>query len=264
MYQTELQLARSLAMRAGELIKKNFALGMPKEWKADNSPVTVTDKAINQMVIEEIKKNFPEHSILGEEDSYVREGSEYAWLCDPIDGTIPFSHGAPNCMFLLALVKDGAPILGVMYDPFMDRFLHAIKGSGAFLNDQPIHVANRSSMKSSGVVICYRDVMDNQPNLLRYEVAKKGCKITDFSCVGYGEMLVACGEYVSTIFGYAKPYDVAAAKVIIEEAGGKVTDISGREQRYDRSINGCVMTNGILHQEFIDILNALNLSVAKS
>lgn len=253
-YEKELKFAKELAYLAGGMIKQGFTLGMKKEWKDDNSPVTDTDKAVNHYVIQRVKEEYPEHSVLGEEETFIVEGSEYAWLCDPIDGTIPFSHGAPNCMFLLALVKDGVPVVGVMYDPFMDRLLHAVKGHGAFLNDNPINVSDRKTLKSSCVEVSYRDSINGKPNLTRYELAKRGAKVANFCCVGYGEMLTACGEFVSTIFGYKKPYDVAAAKIIIEEAGGKVTDMQGNEQRYDRDINGCVMTNGHLHQEILEIL----------
>ena len=253
-YSHELSFAKSLALVAGDMIRKNFTLGMQKEWKEDNSPVTDTDNAINHMVIEEIKKKFPTHSILGEEETHKIEGSEFAWLCDPIDGTIPFSHGAPNCMFLLALVKEGEPVVGVMYDPFMNRLLHAVKGHGAFMNDAPIEVSKARTLRSKCVEVSYRDVVAGEPNLLRYRIAKEGAKIANFCCVGYGEMLTACGEFVASIFGYKKPYDVAAAKVIIEEAGGKVTDMQGNEQRYDRPINGCVMTNGHVHEKIVALI----------
>lgn len=252
----EFSLAKDLAYKAGTKMKAAFTLDMKKDWKEDNSPVTETDTAINHMVIEEIKKAFPTHSILGEEETHQVEGSEYAWLCDPIDGTIPFSHGAPTFMFLLALVdqKDGQPVLGVMYDPMMDRFLHAIKGTGAFLNGQPIRVSDAKTCQSKCIEISYRDNIQGKPNLLRYALSKKGAKIINFNCVGYGQMLVACGEFVASIFGYSKPYDVAAAKIIIEEAGGKVTDMAGNTQRYDRQINGCIMTNGHLHDDLLTII----------
>ena len=99
--------ALQLAKQAGQLIKENFKLGMKKEWKQDNSPVTETDHRINQMVLDAVAENFPEHSVNAEEGSAPVEGSTTSWICDPIDGTIPFSHGVPTCVFSLALTHHG-------------------------------------------------------------------------------------------------------------------------------------------------------------
>jgi len=90
-----------LARQAGEVMRKDFSLGMKKEWKKDKTPVTVTDTFVNRMVINAIGKEYPEHSILGEEENSLKD-SEYVWVCDPIDGTIPFSHGFPIFAFSLS------------------------------------------------------------------------------------------------------------------------------------------------------------------
>src|SRR3989338_6753886 len=98
--------AINLAQKAGKIIRENFKANVKKEWKADGTPVTAIDLAVNKLVIESVQKEYPTHSILAEEESAMQEGSEYVWVCDPIDGTYPFSHGIPNFAFSLALVKD--------------------------------------------------------------------------------------------------------------------------------------------------------------
>ena len=103
----ERDFAVDLAKQAGAVMRANFSPGMKKEWKEDRSPLTVTDTAINRMVIAAVQKTFPEHSVLGEEESTWKEGDEMVWVCDPVDGTIPFSHGIPLSMFALALVRNG-------------------------------------------------------------------------------------------------------------------------------------------------------------
>src|SRR3989338_9591130 len=119
-----LDFAAGLAREAGEIMRQNFALGMKKEWKEDDSPITVTDIRINSLVLEAIQKKYPAHSFVGEEGSRIIE-SEYVWVCGPVDGTVPFSHGYPIFMFSLALVKNGMPIAGVLYDPILKRMFYA-------------------------------------------------------------------------------------------------------------------------------------------
>jgi myo-inositol-1(or 4)-monophosphatase len=237
------------AREAGEIMKKNFSIGMKKEYKADNTPVTETDIAVNKLVIEKVKTHFPTYSLLAEELSDLKD-SEYVWVCDPLDGTAPFSHGYPTFCFSLALVKDGESILGVIYDPILDRMLFAEKGKGAFLNDQNVQVSKLDSLNQK----VYINVeTDTDYIRIRETLMKDECYITTlYSCL-YGSMLVAYGEFVGEIYEYSNPWDAAAAKIIVEEAGGKVTDIEGNEQRYDQKINGFIASNGILHQKLIDI-----------
>src|SRR3989339_1842896 len=147
----EKEFALLMAKKAGKIIKKNFAMGMEKEWKSDNTPVTVTDKAVNSLLIKESKRYFPKYGILGEEENSIVGNEEYHWVCDPIDGTIPFSHGIPTCVFSLALVKDGVPVVAVVYDPFMDRLFTAEKGNGAKLNGKTIHVSPAKTLKNAVV-----------------------------------------------------------------------------------------------------------------
>lgn len=139
--------AINIAKKAGGIILENFKMGMKKEWKKDETPVTLTDRKINNMVSGAINKNFPDHSFILEEGGSTNKKSPYMWLCDPVDGTIPFSHGIPASVFVLALIKDGSPILGVIYDPFLDRMFFAEKGKGAFLNNKKMKVSNANNLK---------------------------------------------------------------------------------------------------------------------
>src|SRR3990167_10172538 len=237
-----------LAYKAGERMRKDFVLGMKKEWKKDKTPVTVTDIFVNQLVIDSISKKFPEHSILAEEISNLKD-SEHVWVCDPIDGTIPFSHGFPIFAFSLALVKDGKPILGVIYDPIVDRLLYAEKNKGTTLNGKPVKVSSASSFSE-------RTIIDGGIESLKLlgmeeEIRKRKVLTTRiYSCV-YGRMLVALGEFVAEIYRHVNPWDAAAVKIVVEEAGGKGTDLLGNEQRYDQPINGFIASNGRVHDELV-------------
>jgi myo-inositol-1(or 4)-monophosphatase len=247
------RFAIGLAKQAGKIIKKNFKLGMKKDWKADNTPLTKTDLIINQMVIDSVNRTFPDHSILSEESSDFSEESDYVWVCDPLDGTIPFSHGIPVCAFSLALVHKGESILGVVYDPFMDRMFFAEKGKGAFMNKKKISVSSKNTLKHSMLSVVHWNGAPFDFSKLTVVLKNRGAKISNIS-IAYMGALTAAGEFVGTIFPGNQPNDTAALKVLVEEAGGKVTDIFGNEQRYDRPIKGHLVTNGLLHVALLELI----------
>lgn len=244
---TPKQFAIKIAKAAGKIIRQNFKHGMKKQWKDNDTPVTVTDIAINKMVIAGVKKNFPTHDVLGEEESYQPNKGKYLWVCDPIDGTVPFSHGMPNCVFSLALVRDGVPILGVIYDPFVDRLVYAEKGKGAFLNGKRIHV-NKKPTKFPA--ICWESISTVQQ--LKAEFPKSF--IFMFYSYIYGAMLVATGEVIGAVYTWHYAHDCASIKVVVEEAGGKVTDLNGNNQRYDGPVNGMLVSNGVYHKKLLQII----------
>lgn len=252
----ELQFALDLARRTGEVIRANFALGMKKEWKKDETPVTKTDFEVNRLLINAVKERFPDHGVFGEEESLGNAGREYVWVCDPVDGTIPFSHGIPTCMFLLALTRNGESLLGVAYDPFMDRMFFAEKGKGAFLNGERIFVSKQKEMKNALVGIVHWSGARYDLRPVFSELDDRWAFLISLCSTGYMASLVACGEFVANIFqgieGHA--VDAAAHKVIIEEAGGKVTDLFGEEQRYDGDIRGFLMSNGLVHDELVKLI----------
>lgn len=247
-------LAKELAQKAGDIIRKNFQLGMKKEWKADNSPVTATDIEVNKLVIEEVKKHFPGHDIKGEEESSLENNSEYLWVCDPVDGTYPFSHGLPNFAFSLALVKDGEPILGIANDPILNRVYFAEKGKGAFLNDEKIHVSDLDNLNGGIIDAVNFKAAKYQMWDIYNTLANKGSRLFKLGSIVYAGVLVACGEFTATIFTHVGCHDIAALKIIVEEAGGKVTDLFGKEQRYDREIKGAIISNGKVHDELVTLV----------
>lgn len=249
-----IKFAKDFAKKAGAIMKENFSLGMAKEWKKDNTPVTETDIRINSSLIKEVKEKFPSHGIKGEEESDLDESNEYIWVCDPVDGTIPFSHGIPVSTFSLALTKNGESILGVVYDPFQDRLFSALKGEGAFMNGELIHVSRAAQFR--GGLIGYDTFAEAEYNIdkvidhLRH---KERVKLISLASIIYASMLVAAGELLATIFAHNTAHDAAAVKIIVEEAGGKVTDLFGNDQRYDKPIRGFIASNGLLHDQLVKL-----------
>ena len=251
MKKSQKDFAIEIAKQAGKVIKKNMKLD-DQSYKADGSPVTDSDKLINELVISGVKKYFPEHDVLSEEGSSLDNKSEYVWVCDPIDGTIPFSRALPLATFSLALVKDGEPILGVVHEPFTKKTFFAEKGQGSYLNNKKIQVSNYSQAEKSMVALesFYHSTYD----LLELFgiLERKNIHVNKFCSYIYQATLIASGAYTAAIYAGGAAHDAAAIKIIVEEAGGKVTDIFGNEQRYDQKIKGCLASNGATHDFFLE------------
>jgi len=248
--------ALNLAKQAGVIMRKYFSEEVQKEWKSDTTPVTVADKEINDLVVAAVAKEFPDHGLVTEEGGSHNEDREYVWVCDPVDGTLPYAHAIPLSTFSLALVQNGQPILGVIYDPFMERMYVAEKGKGASLNGRKVTVTQETDLmnKVVGTVLVKLPYCPINLLALHARLLDAGLKTINAIVTTYPGMLVASGELIANIFPGNKPWDVAAQKIIIEEAGGKVTDLKGGDQRYDRLTGGILATNGLVHDKFLELL----------
>ena len=249
-------LAVELANKAGTIMRKNFTLNMQKEWKDGlRSPVTATDLEINDLVLKEIKRHYPSHSILAEEGDDFSEASEYVWICDPVDGTHNFSHGIPTAAFALALTHLGQPILSVVLDPFMERLFTAEKGKGAHLHGARIHVNKNATLKKTIIGAGKTKKLRNLFPFMDAAYSHGVSFITGLS-IHYMCALVAAGEFSAALFGGPSAHDITAGKLLVEEAGGKATDIfGGMPERFDRDMEGQLVSNGILHGELLRLLD---------
>ena len=249
--------AIQLAKKSGAIIRSNFKIGVSKKWKNDGTPVTRTDLEINKLVLLAIRKKFPAHSIVSEEGSALTN-SEYAWVCDPIDGTVPFSHGYPTFAFSLALTQNGRSILGVAYDPILDHLVVAEKGRGAFLNGKRIAVRKESKIGSKTFVNIDGDHTNRILKLRELLLKRRSHVSILYSCV-YASIRVASGEFSAEVYEWNKSWDAASVKIIAEEAGGRVTDLRGREQRYDRPIHGFIAGTPAVHRQLVRMIAPLLL-----
>ena len=257
-YQRELQIAKRLAKEAGDIMLKYFnsAASQPTI-KSDKTIVTKADTEINERVITLLKAETPSYSIWGEERSVIINDAKYTWVCDPVDGTMPFAKGMPISTFSLALVdEDGQSVVGVVYDPFQDRLFEAVKGGGAFLNGVRMHVSDRATLDGAYIdeelwINHEEEVLFDDP---KDTLNKAGAKVTTQCSAVMTGCFVGLGAYDAMLFGQGKPEDIAALAVIVTEAGGKVTDLFGNEQRYDTNIRGAIVSNGLLHDALCDVL----------
>ena len=252
-----LVFAKSLADEAAKIALSYFGFEVESAWKDDSTPLTKADTEINNLVIKKISEAYPEHSIYGEEKSLIKKDSKYIWVCDPIDGTMAFSCGLPIFVFSIALVdqSNGLPILGLINDPVMKNMYWAYKGNGAFRNNKKISVAQNTELKNTYLNTGASGRTIGFSNLPFMKIlSEKKCAVMKYPSFIYGGIQVANGKYIGAVFFKEYGHDVAALKIITEEAGGKVTDLNGNERRYDQDGVGCIASNGILHEELIEII----------
>ena len=249
-----LEFAKSIANYAKQVMLEYFNKNNGQEYKGDRTIVTLADKMINSYLIEQVKEKYPDHCVYGEEQQFGK--SKYAWICDPIDGTAMYARQIPVATFSLALAIDGKPVLGIILDPFTSSLYTAIKGKGAYKNGEKISVNNYeiNDMRT----ICNCDIWPSAEYKIHkvLEEISKQSYLVAIGSVVRASVCVASGEFSMAIFPgtKGKNYDIAAAKVIVEEAGGKVTDFFGNEQRYDKDINGAIISNGIFHNKIIELI----------
>lgn len=253
MYQEYLEFAKNIAYKAKEIMIYYFN-NSNSSYKEDDTIVTKADKEINDYLINQVKEKYPNHSVDGEEKQF--GSSNYVWVCDPIDGTAMYARSVPVFVFSLALVIDGIPVVGVVYDPTLDHMYTAIKGSGAYLNDKKINV-NNNELDDKRNVGHYDMIRLFEYDI--YDCIKELNNHMYFVSLGSiirASMCVATGDFTVAIFPGTdhKNCDIAAVKIIVEEAGGIVTDLFGNNQRYDKSINGAIISNKIVHNDIIDII----------
>jgi myo-inositol-1(or 4)-monophosphatase len=250
-----LEFAKNLAREAQEIALKYFGFENENTWKGDNTPLTVADTEINDLVIKRVNETYPDHSIYGEEKSSKKDNSKYVWVCDPVDGTMPFSLGLPMFTFSLALVdqSNGQPVLGLINDPVMKNMYWAYKGGGAYRNGKKISVTKDTSFLNTYLSTDGSGKEANFSNLpLLKLLSEKKCKVMKLLSFIYGGIQVANGKFIGAVFYGKYAHDVATLKIITEEAGGKVTDLNGEERRYDQEGLGCIVSNGILHNEILE------------
>lgn len=248
-----LEFAVEIAKYAGEEIKRNFSSIDNIVFKSDRTPVTEVDKKINHYLIEKVMEKYPDHSVIGEEE-VSSNTSDFVWVCDPVDGTGMFTDSIPVCVFSLALVVDGEVKVGVVYDPFLDNMYTAIRDRGAYCNGEKIHVNNKH-IGDLGYRINFEiwNSAKYDTMMIVHDMLSK-IRISNIGSVARSCMAIASGKFSCDLFPGTSHgnCDIAASSLIVEEAGGKVTDFDGNNQRYDEDINGAVISNGISHDEVLE------------
>jgi myo-inositol-1(or 4)-monophosphatase len=260
-YEAEMAFAKDLALEAGGVMRRYFrAEDIDTTWKDDNSPLTIADTTINSLVIDQVKTNFPEYGVLGEEESFKPE-RDRIWVVDPIDGTVPFSLGMPMSTFSLALVNrtDGQPVVAVTYDPWLEELYSATKGDGAFRNGKPIKTSEATDFHQAYMAVSSRGLqregIDYRPTRMTDALRDKGAKVLGMASFVYTSNRIAAGQFVGSMIGNPGVWDIAASALLVEEAGGIVTDLNGDKRRFDEDGLGAVLAaNQTIFAKLMDLI----------
>ncbi len=251
-------IAVRAAREAGRIHLKYFKHGIGYTTKSTHyDRVTIADTEAEATVVSIIRQKSPEHNIIAEEGKYRKTASEYTWIIDPLDGTNNFSQGLPIFCVSIGLAKNGKLLLGCIYDATRKELFYAERGKGAFLNSKRIAVSDRSALRDCMFVTgFYYDRREPMRETLRQMESFLTKGIIGMRRLG-SAALDLCNVAAGRVDGYwefmLNPWDFAAGKVIVEEAGGRVTDRFGKEIGIQPSY--VVASNGRIHRKMISLLN---------
>ena len=243
--------ARHLAELSGTVIASYFRSNIQIDSKSDNSPVTIADKSAEELMRFEIMNEFPQHGIIGEEFGTYNDSAEYKWILDPIDGTKSFICGAVTFGTLIALVKNGKPILGVINQPVLNEFLIGDNYSSE-LNGQEVHVRNCDSLSEAVLLTTDHLHIKEYQDINKFDNLIRKVKLYRNWGDCYGYYLVATGFADIMVDPIMNLWDKMALIPIINGAGGTITDYQGGDPLIGTSI---IATGGRIHRDVINILN---------
>jgi myo-inositol-1(or 4)-monophosphatase len=246
------------AAHAGAALLKQYFEGTFEIQSKDtiNNLVTEVDKKSEEAIINAIRATFPDHYILSEEAGDLSTDSAYKWIIDPIDGTVNFAHGIPICCVSIGLEFEGVVQMGVVLNPFMNELFFAEKDKGAFLNGKPIKVSGKLDLESACLVtgFPYRWAqVDTDPIPVFEKFIRKGLPVRRLGSAAIDLCWVACGRFDAFWEYNLNPWDIAAGYLIVEEAGGRISNFIGDPlDVYDKQT---LATNTHLHQQMLDEIN---------
>lgn len=249
------EIALRAAREGGRILMQKFGTALRIEHKGAVDLVTEADREAEQAIVGIIRQTFPRHAILAEEADYGAGSAEYRWIIDPLDGTTNFAHAFPWFAVSIALEVEGTVVLGVVYNPANQELYFAEKGRGAYLNDIQIRVSTVSELDDSLLATGFpydrkHDEVNNYDHFLHFQQAAQACRRA-----GVASLDLACTA-AGRFDGYwemkLKPWDVAAGKLLVEEAGGRVSDFDGGP--CDIFGAEILASNNRIHKPMMDLL----------
>lgn len=245
-----------ITKEAGELIREGFKKNFSIEYKTNSSNlVTEIDKKSEELIINFIRKEYPTHSIIAEESGIQKFSSEYIWVIDPLDGTTNFAHGLPIFSVSIGVQKNNETICGVVYDVMRDVMYKSELGSGSYCDNRKLHVNENEDLDKSVLVTGFPyNIKENPDHAIERFIAFLKCTraVRRLGSAAIDMCYVAEGVFDGFWEVFLNPWDVCAAKLIVEEAGGIVTDFSGnRATIFSKQF---LASNPRIHKKMLEVL----------
>lgn len=250
-----LAFAQQIALGAGRILTDGFRRAKRVNYKGTINPVTQFDLASEKFLITNISRRYPDHNVLAEEGTDRATPSVYRWVVDPLDGTVNYAHGFPVYCVSVGLQLEDDTVVGVVYDPQQREMFSAARGLGAYLNNRRIKVSTEKNLKRSLLAtgFAYNVGTARKNNLGMFaRMMKHAQAIRRLGSAALDMCWVATGRLDGFWEYYLHPWDTAAAKIIVEEAGGKVTRIDGRP--FSIFDNEILASNGHIHKSMKAVL----------
>ena len=240
------------AKKAGKVLLKYYGKTNPSKEKSNKTLVSMADLEANKTIVKIIKKNFPHHSILTEESEFEDNKSDYKWVIDPLDGTHNFLHGIPLFGTSIALEYKNEIVLGILHFPILKLTAVAEKGKGAFLNGKRIRVSDKQEINHSLIIFeyAYTNRMEKVDFIKKF--IHTTIDLRNFGSAIYDLLLVACGKADGFVILSTHEWDIAAGFLIVEESGGKITDLNGK--RWSAGNDKFVVSNGKIHRKILNFV----------
>jgi myo-inositol-1(or 4)-monophosphatase len=244
-----MDFALETAEKAGVIALRHFRKTNKVSFKSRQDIVTAADTEVEKFIMREIGKKFPEHGILAEESGRHKSSSDYLWVLDPIDGTVNFASGIPYFATSIGLAYKEQPILGVVYDPYQNEFMYAEKGKGAYINRKRMRIGAETKLINCVVATDLGHKRSGQIVRRVKALLPVTRAVRIMGSASRGLVDVALNRVQAYAHNDIQPWDVAAACIIIKEAGGEVTNFEGEPwQLYDRTI---IASNRLLARELL-------------
>jgi myo-inositol-1(or 4)-monophosphatase len=248
-----LEVAIETAREAGAILRHEFDRPKQISYKGEVDIVTESDRRSEALIIARLRKHFPDHAIIAEEGGGGGVGAKYCWHVDPLDGTTNFAHGYPCFAVSIGLAEDGQPVAGAVFNPVSEELFTAARGEGAYLNGKPIRVSAieklATSLVATGFPTHHRKRSANINYYWEYTLRSHGVRRDGSAALDLCS--VACGRFDAFWEFGLKSWDTAAGVLLVQEAGGRVSDLSGGPYR----LGGPQMlaSNGRIHGEMQEV-----------
>lgn len=240
------------SQRASKVLLKYYGKKETIRQKPNKSLVAKADIEADRVIKKTIQNQFPHHNILSEESGFEDKKSDFKWVIDPMDGTHNFLHKIPIFGTSIGLEYKNEPIFGVLHFPVLGITAIAEKGKGAFSNGKKIYVSNKKNLDHSFILCEFAYANRKEKTAFLEKLVHKTIDIRNFGSAIYNLWLIATGKCDGYVLLSTHEWDIAAGFLIVEEAGGKITDLKGKKRKL--SHDKFIVSNGKVHKKLLHYL----------